>query len=85
MAAPKARLHGLRQMDPTIFSHIPYASVDSTMVARNIGIDSAWRGPYQPPSKEVRALVLRQRIELHASAARWAGSAGVQPNLEMLG
>lgn len=82
---PICKLHGLRQMDPTVFSHIPYASVDSTMVARNIGIDSAWNGTYQPPTKEARALVLRQRIGTHASAARWTGSAGIQMNFELIG
>jgi hypothetical protein len=82
---PLTRLHGLRQMDPTIFSHIPYSSVDSTMVARNIGIDTAWRGTYLPPTKETRALVLRERIEQHASAARWSGGVMIQSNLALFG
>lgn len=82
---PKAKLHGLRQMDPTVFSQIPYSFVDSTMVARNIGIDSAWKGTYLPPTKEVRAMVLRERIETHASCARWSGSIGIQNNLELIG
>ena len=82
---PKAKLHGLRMMDPTIFSHIPFASVDSTMVARNTGIDASWRGPYQPLTERARGLVLVDRIEYHASANRWAGSAGIQKNLELVG
>lgn len=46
---PRCKLHGLRMLDPVIFSHVPLASADSCNVARNIGIDSAWTGPYAPP------------------------------------
>jgi hypothetical protein len=81
---PKTKLHGLRQMDPEVFSVVPYASVDSTNVARNIGIDSAWTGSYVPVRKETRALVLRDNIANHASSARWPG-AGIQRNMELLG
>ena len=82
---PKTKLHGLRQMDSTITSVIPYSSVDSCNIARNIGIDSAWGGTYTPASKELRALVLRDRIKHHASASRWAGLGGIQRNLELFG
>lgn len=83
---PLCRLHGLRQMDPSIFSHIPYASVDSTNVARNIGIDQRWKGTYLPSSKEVRALILRDRIEQHATAAMWTYcSVEGERNAELLG
>lgn len=82
---PKAKLHGLRMMDPTVFSHIPFSSVDSTMVARNTGLDKAWAGPYQPLTERARGLVLVDRIEYHASANRWAGSCGIQKNLELVG
>lgn len=82
---PKTRLHGLRQMDPEVFSVVPYSSVDSTNVARNIGIDSAWTGSYVPQRKETRALVLRTNIENHASSARWPGIGGIPRNLELYG
>lgn len=83
---PPCKLHGLRMLDPTIFSQLPLASADSTNVARNIGIDSKWdRSPYTPRSKSVRALVLADRIEHHASAARWQDTRGVQQNLELIG
>jgi hypothetical protein len=55
---PKVKLHGLRQMGPEVFSIIPYASVDSTNVARNIGIDKAWTGSYIPRRRETRAMFL---------------------------
>lgn len=83
---PLAKLHGLRMLDPTIFSHLPLASADSTNIARNIGIDSKWKGTYTPNSKAVRAMVLANRIEHHASAVRWnAETAGVQQNFELIG
>lgn len=80
---PKCKLHGLRQMDPEVFSVIPYASVDSTNVARNIGIDSAWTGSYIPRRKETRAMLLRDNIENHPSAARWNGP--IMRNMELFG
>jgi hypothetical protein len=72
---PCVKLHGLRMLDPRVFGKLPLASADSSNVARNIGIDSAWRGTYQPPSKAWRGSVLAARIESHQSAACY----GVQP------
>lgn len=82
---PQVKLHGLRQMDPEVFSIVPYASVDSTNVARNIGIDSAWTGSYVPTRKETRAMLLRDNIGNHPSAARWPGIGGIPRNLELYG
>lgn len=67
---PITRLHGLRCLNPELFAHLPLTGADSTMVARNIGIDSAWRGTYQPRSKETRATILVERIEAHNGACR---------------
>lgn len=69
--APLARLHGLRMLAPAVFSRLPLASADSTNIARNVGLDQHWRGPYLPSTREARALVLRQRIELHNARSRW--------------
>lgn len=83
---PLTKLHGLRMLDPTVFSHFPFSSADSTNVARNIGIDQAWKGTYVPQSREARALILAERIESHASAGRWSGkSSGASSNLELFG
>lgn len=60
---PKVKLHGLRMLRPELITVIPLASGDSTNVARNIGIDSAWKGTYTPATKETRAAVLVERIE----------------------
>lgn len=62
---PLVRLHGLRMLNPEVFSRLPFASADSTNIARNIGIDQAWRGTYAPPTKEARAAIMRTRIESH--------------------
>lgn len=67
---PITRLHGLRCLNPDLFRHLPLASADSTMVARNIGLDSAWKGTYQPKSKETRTAILVERIEHHNGACR---------------
>lgn len=83
---PMCKLHGLRMLNPTVFSQLPLSSADSTNVARNIGIDSAWTGQYMKGlSKDVRAMVIRERIEKHASAARWTAKIGTQFNLELVG
>lgn len=81
---PKCRLHGLRMLNPTVFSQLPLASADSTNIARNIGIDAKWdRAAYAPKSKATRALILADRIEHHASAATWQQTNGVRENLEL--
>lgn len=65
---PICRLHGLRMLDPNVFSRFPFASADSTNIGRNIGLDQKWRGPYEPPSKETRTQLMRSRIEAHNAA-----------------
>lgn len=83
---PKVKIHGLRMLDPTVFSRLPLASADSTNVARNIGIDSNWRGTYSPKSREVRAAIISERIEAHCSAAKWCKEgAGVQQYFDLVG
>lgn len=82
---PRCRLHGLRMLAPTVFSHLPLSSADSCNVARNIGLDKKWSGPYAPMTEAQRALVLAERIELHASAVRWSRRHGVQQNLDLIG
>lgn len=71
---PFTKLHGLRMLDPEIFTKFPFASTDSTNVARSIGLDNRWNGSYQPPSKAVRGIVLAERIESQQSASVWVKS-----------
>ena len=64
---PICKLHGLRMLNPRVFTKYPFASADSTNIGRNVGIDSAWKGTYTPPTKEARAAVMRERIESQQS------------------
>jgi len=69
---PLVKLHGLRMLNPAIFTKFPFASADSTNIGRNIGIDKSWKGNYMPPTKEARAMVMRSRIEAHNSPEIWS-------------
>lgn len=83
---PLVKLHGLRMLDPGVFSKVPLASADSTNVARNVGIDSAWRQSYAPASRAMRAAILMERIERHASASYWDREAiGAYQNMQLFG
>jgi hypothetical protein len=68
---PLCKLHGLRMLNPEVFTRLPFASADSTNIGRNIGIDQAWKGTYSPPTKEARSLLMRQRIESQNAPDRW--------------
>jgi hypothetical protein len=70
---PSCKLHGLRMLDPAIFTKLPFASADSTNIARNVGMDGKWKhGNYPPPTKEARAQVMRSRIEAHNAPPVWS-------------
>lgn len=68
---PVCKLHGLRQLNPKIFSKLPLSSGDSTNVARNTSLDTRWKGTYAPTTKETRAQILVERIEHFNSACRY--------------
>lgn len=68
---PRCKLHGLRMLNPEVFSRLPLSSADSTNIGRNVGIDSAWWGTYSPPTKEARAMAMRERIESVNGAQSW--------------
>jgi len=67
---PPCKLHGLRMLDPLIFTKFPFASCDSTNVALHC-MDSARWTTYAPPNNETRGLVLAERIEAQTSLAAW--------------
>jgi hypothetical protein len=67
---PTAKLHGLRMLDPAVFSRLPLASADSTNAGRNCLASGRW-GSYMPPTAAQRADVIASRIEAHQSAAVW--------------
>lgn len=68
---PLCRLHGLRMLNPRVFTRLPLTSADSTNIARNIGIDQAWKGTYPPIGKDARALALRHRMEARNAPVRY--------------
>lgn len=67
---PRARLHGLRMLDPAVFTRLPLASADSTNAAKNCGLVGRF-GSYVPPTSSQRADVIAARVEAHNSAACW--------------
>lgn len=67
---PRSRLHGLRMLDPEVFTRLPLASADSTNAAVNSGSLSRF-GSYLPPTASQRADVIASRIEAHNSAPAW--------------
>lgn len=68
---PCAKIHGLRMLNPEVYTRFPFSSADSTNIGQNIGIDSAWKGTYTPPTKEARAALMRERIESSQSPMFW--------------
>lgn len=81
---PVCKIHGLRMLDTDVFTRFPFASADSTNIGRNVGIDSKWRGPYTPASKEARAQVMRERIEAYQSPIFWQREhAPIQAGLDL--
>ena len=71
---PPCKLHGLRMLNPKLFTLMPLHSADSTMIGRNVGIDKQWGdGRLQPRNKEIRAVVLRDRIETFNASSQWRG------------
>ena len=70
LGRPKAKFHGLRMLDPAIFTKLPLSSADSTNAAVNCGSLSRF-GMYQPPTAAQRAAVIAERIESHNSSHIW--------------
>lgn len=67
---PPCKLHGLRMLDPAIFSRLPLASADSTNAAVNCSASSRF-GMYVPATSAQRAAVIADRIEAYNSSATW--------------
>lgn len=70
---PRTKLHGLRMLDPAVFSQLPLASADSTNAVRNSS-NYARFGMYKPPNASTRMAIIAERIEAHQSAALWIAS-----------
>jgi hypothetical protein len=77
---PAVKLHGLRMLNTQVFVRFPFASADSTNVARCMGLDNRWNGTYRPATNAARGVVLADRIEAYQSAPVWKGQ-GIQEGL----
>lgn len=62
LGRPRSQLHGLRMLDPRIFTKLPLTSGDSANVAINTGSRKRF-GMYDPPRASVRASMIADRIE----------------------
>ena len=69
---PSVKLHGLRMLDPRIFSRLPLHSADSTNAERN-GILLKRFGMYAPPTRGQRSQVIAHCVEATQSAPAWTG------------
>ena len=65
---PRCKLHGLRMMNPEIFTRLPFHSVDSTNATQNavaqakqLNLPETWQG----------ATVIAWRLEAHTSPRGW--------------
>ena len=67
---PRTKLHGLRMLDPMIFSRLPLSSADSTNAVLNAKSNTRF-GIYKPSSAAQCACVIADRIEIFNSAAVW--------------
>lgn len=77
---PMCKLHGLRMLDPAIFTRIPLHSADSANAGINAGSVKRF-GMYTPATAGQRAQVIADRIELHNSPSTWEGSKQMVINL----
>lgn len=67
---PPVKLHGLRMLNPKIFTRLPLASADSCNAAINSKSNDRF-GIYRPPTAGQRAEVIAARIESNNSAQCW--------------
>lgn len=67
---PKCKLHGLRMLNPDVFTALPLASADSTNVARNHARETR---RYRL-TEGMGAIVITGRVEANQSADLWSRS-----------
>jgi hypothetical protein len=65
---PRTKLHGLRMLNPKVFSRLPLSSADSTNAEYNSMFDKS----YMPKTKGQRAAVIAWRVEGTQSAETWS-------------
>jgi hypothetical protein len=70
LGRPLAKLHGLRMLDPDVFTRLPLASADSTNAVRNSSSFTRF-GIYCPPNASTRMSIIAERVEAFQSASVW--------------
>lgn len=70
---PRTKLHGLRMLNPKVFTKIPLHSADSANAAINAGSIKRF-GMYVPPKSSQRAAIIAERIGQYNSSPIWKGS-----------
>jgi hypothetical protein len=70
LGRPLCKIHGLRMLNPSIFTTFPFSSCDSANVDINCSDGSRWT-TYNPPTDAIRAMVLAERIEAFNSKPFW--------------
>lgn len=71
LGRPRCKFHGLRMLNPAIFTLIPLASADSATCALNAFMPGRQFGIYHPKRESQRANIIADRIESHNSAVVW--------------
>ncbi|WP_420997612.1 hypothetical protein ACKI2N_012440 [Cupriavidus sp. 30B13] len=67
---PLCKLHGLRMLNPDVFSKLPLSSADSTNAGRNCNQLDRY-GIYVPPTAAQRAAIIADRVERFSSAGHF--------------
>jgi len=67
----RVKVHGLRMLNPEIFTRYPFASADSSYLGQTCADEGKFTGSLRPISTEVRAAVLMDRIESFQSPGRF--------------
>ncbi|MCP4527512.1 MAG: hypothetical protein GY833_16585 [Aestuariibacter sp.] len=78
---PKCKLHGLRMLDPEIFTRLPLSSADSTHMGRSIKFDQKWRGYSRHTTKRARGIVIVETLERVVPTDKYVGAPEQQPLL----
>lgn len=78
---PPCKLHGLRMLNPKVFSRLPLSSADSVNATVSAGCLKRF-GIYTPPSRAQRMSVIADRIETFNSAPVWDSSVVSSNNYE---
>jgi hypothetical protein len=68
---PRVKLHGLRMLNPDVYSALPLSSADSCNAGRNNGNTDRWTGYAKRLSASQKAEVLAWHIEHRNSAEVW--------------